>query len=162
MKLIYRVLQQIANGLANAGRNIFVCEASGKTTLTQKAANVLQRKKPLPDESGFYEISWKEVLLDFWQRQHLAYLNVVGVGADGGFVGVVDLVPLGGVTVVVFGNFGEGVSAYHRIGFAGSSFRLSSVAKEVGTASSRLCSGFNWLFFAFVREKIKQSHGRAL
>lgn len=87
---------------------------------------------------------------------------MVGVGADGGLIGIVNLVPLAGITIVVLGNFGKRITRYYgvRITLSGSS-RLVGVAEEIGIAGSRLIGWLNRFLLAFI-QKIEESHGSGL
>ncbi|WP_449405230.1 hypothetical protein [Hymenobacter armeniacus] len=85
---------------------------------------------------------------------------MVRVTADGGLVGLVYLMPLGGVTVVVFGNFRQRVTAYHGVRIAGGGWiGIGRVSEKISAASSRLRCGLYGFLLAFVAEKIKESHG---
>ena len=91
----------------------------------------------------------------FWQVQYLTYFDMVGVGADSGFVGVVNLVPLGSVAVVVFSNFRKRVAANYGVRITSSSLGLA-VTEEIGTrASSGRLGRLNGLFIALISQKIE-------
>ena len=68
-------------------------------------AAAAKRKKATPKRSGFSHLFSAKKYLETRYGQHLTHFNVVGVAADSGLVGLVYLVPFGGVAVLVFSNF---------------------------------------------------------
>ena len=64
-----------------------------------------ERKKATLKQSGFSHLFSAKKYLETRYGQHLTYFDEVGVSADERLVGVVYLVPLGGIAVVVLGYF---------------------------------------------------------
>jgi hypothetical protein len=116
-----------------------------------------RRKKATPKRSGFSHLFSAKKYLETRYGQHLPHFNMVRVVADERLVGVVYLVPLSGVAVVVFSNFGEGITAHYGIRVPGSFW--FGIAEKIGATSRWLCRGLNRLLFAFVADKIEESHG---